>query len=114
MGDETMSNATEHSHVEERTSGIYTGPKGRFFRIVDPRHPARYCGWGSTREACERFARSPDLPDGVVVESAPQLTSYEARYSDLAGGPEPMPFAAWRKQQEYLIANKVPTIHEAE
>ena len=109
-----MANSTERDHTNERTTGVYTGPTGRFFRIVDPKHPTHYYGWGSNREACVRFSKSPDLPDVVAVESAPQLTSYEARYSDLAGGPEPMPFAAWRKQQEYLLANKIPTIHEAE
>ena len=102
------------SHATERTSGNYTGPSGRFFRIVDPKNPTHYCGWASTREACLRYARSADLADGVVVEPAPHLTAYEARFSDLASPAEPMPLAARKKQQEYLLANKIPTIHEAD
>ena len=106
--------ATEASHHEERRSGQYTGPTGRFYRIVDPAHPADYLGWASTREACERYSRSPDVPDKIAIEPAPQLTAYEAGFRDLAKPTEPAPFADWRSMQEYLIENKIPTIHEAD
>lgn len=109
----TCDRCAEQAHTQERTTGAYTGPTGRFWRIVDPAHPADYYGWSSTQEAAERFTRSPDVPSAAVVMAAPQLTAYEARHCDLARPLERPSFTEWRATQDYLLTHRIPTIHES-
>lgn len=110
----TCSRCAYAEHIAERASGSYTGPEGRFWRLVDPGHPAHYYGWSSTKETADHFLRDPELPDAVRVEAAPQLTSYEAMHMDLAGPLDAKPFAAHQATQEYLLNERVPTIHQAD
>lgn len=104
-----------YAHATERTTGIYTGKKGSFWRIVDPAKPSDYHGWSSTQEAADWYLlKNLELPSAARVESASQLTAYESSFMDLAEPLEPMPASEKWAIIDYCAANKIPTLHEAD